>query len=398
LILAGCKYVVPLPRRLCKFRFFEGDDFHTQKRPDLPSSSPHFPMSFARQNPLLVFLVHMTQSIMLRQISYLKAENAVLRSRVPKNVQTTPAERALLVRLGAPLGSAIQELLSLVHYKTFQRWVRDEAKPLSEKTKRPPGRPPVPQNVEELILRFAKENGWGYARIQGELKKLGIIVAANTIKKILIKNGFHPSPNRTKGDWDRFIKRHMDTLWACDFFTKDVWTGFGKVTYYVLFFIHVGTRRVRVAGMTVQPNGAWVEQQARNLVYDLAERGETASYLIRDGDTKFTQKFDEIFKSEGIKVKKLPYRSPNLNAFAERFVQSIKQECLDHFLVFGESHLEHLIREYERHYNTVRPHQGLGNATIPAPPPPTEVPLDPCEIECDSRLGGVLRHYYRIAA
>lgn len=114
----------------------------------------------------------------------------------------------------------------------------------------------------------------------------------------------------------------------------------------------------------VRPNGAWVEQQARNLVYDLAERGEKASYLIRDGDTKFTQKFDEIFKSEGIKVKKQPYRSPSLNAFAERFVQSIKQECLDHFVVFGEHHLERLIREYERHYNTVRPHQGLGNATI----------------------------------
>jgi putative transposase len=357
-------------------------------------------MSKIRQNPLLVFLLHMTQSTLLRKIAYLKAENTVLRSRVPKNVQTTPAERALLVRLGAPLGNAIQELLSLVHYKTFQRWVRDEMKPAIEKAKRPPGRPPVSPNVEELILRFAKENGWGYARIQGELKKLGIIVAANTIKKVLIKNGFHPSPNRTKGDWDRFIKRHVDTLWACDFFSKDVWTGFGKVTYYVLFFIHVGTRRVRVAGMTVQPNGAWVEQQARNLVYDLAERGEEASYLIRDGDTKFTQKFDEIFKSEGIKIKKLPYRSPNLNAFAERYVQSIKQECLDHFVVFGESHLEHLIREYEHHYNTVRPHQGLGNKPIGIVPiPPLDSgPPNSGEVECDSRLGGLLRHYYRRAA
>lgn len=111
-------------------------------------------------------------------------------------------------------------------------------------------------------LTVCPGNGWGYARIQGELMKLGITVAANTIKKVLIKNGFHPSPNRTKGDWDRFIRRHMDTLWACDFFTKDVWTGFGKVTYYVLFFIHVGTRRVRIAGMTCQPSGPWVEQQA----------------------------------------------------------------------------------------------------------------------------------------
>ena len=334
---------------------------------------------------------------MLRQIAYLKAENQILRSRTPKHVQTTPAERALLIRLGSPLGAGIQELLSLVHYKTFQRWVRDGLQAV-EKPKRPPGRPSIPQNVEALILRFAAENNWGYGRIQGELRKLGIIIAVNTIKKVLIKNGFHPSPNRTKGDWDRFIKRHMDTLWACDFFTKDVWTGFGKVTYYVLFFIHVGTRRVHVSGMTCQPNGPWVEQQARNLTMDLAERGEKASYLIKDGDTKFTEKFDEVFKSEGIKVKKLPFASPNLNAFAERYVQSIKQECLDQFIVFGEHHLEHLIREYERHYNTVRPHQGLGNATISAPPPPTEVPLDPTEIACDSRLGGLLRHYHRRAA
>ncbi|XHR29786.1 MAG: integrase core domain-containing protein [Chthoniobacteraceae bacterium] len=245
---------------------------------------------------------------------------------------------------------------------------------------------------------MAKETGWGYGRIQGELKKLGITVAANTIKKIMIKNGFHPSPNRAKGDWDRFIKRHIDTLWACDVFTKDVWTGFGKVTYYVLFFIHVGTRRVRICSPTGQPNGPWVEQQARNLVMELAERGEKASYLIKDGDTKFTAKFDEIFKSEGIKVKQLPYRSPNLNAFAERFVQSVKNECVGQFIVFGERHLEFLIREYERYYNTLRPHQGIGNKTVAIASPPTEVPLDPRDIECDLRLGGLLRHYHRRAA
>jgi putative transposase len=342
----------------------------------------------------------MTQSILLREISYLKAENQILRSRLPKQIQTTPAERSLLVRLGAPLGNAIQELLSAVHYKTFLRWVREEkaGKTRGQKT-RHPGRPPVAEDIKAIILRLAKETGWGYARIQGELKKLGITVATNTIKKILIQNGFHPSPNRVKGDWERFIKRHIDTLWACDFFTKDVWTGLGKVTYYVLFFIHVGTRRVRIAGMTCQPNGPWVEQQARNLVMDLADRGEKASYLIKDGDTKFTEKFDEVFKSEGIKVKRLPYASPNLNAFAERFVQSIKNECVDQFVVFGEGHLRYLVREYEQHYNTVRPHQGLGNRTIgivSMPPPDGEA--DSAEIECESRLGGLLRHYHRRAA
>ncbi|XHR30537.1 MAG: hypothetical protein ACFUZC_08235 [Chthoniobacteraceae bacterium] len=172
-------------------------------------------MPFTRQHPFLVFLVHMTQSILLRKIAYLKAENSILRSRCPKNVQTTPAERALLVRLGRPLGNAVQEMLSLVHYKTFLRWLREAGNPAIKQTKRHSGRPPIPQNVEELILRFARETGWGYARIQGELKKLGITVAANTIKKIMIKNGFHPSPNRTKGDWDRFLKRkrHAERLY-----------------------------------------------------------------------------------------------------------------------------------------------------------------------------------------
>lgn len=355
-------------------------------------------MSFAHKNPLLVFLIHMTQNVLLRQIAFLKAENAILRAKCPKNIQTTPAERALLVRLGAPLGNAIQELLSIVCYKTFLRWRREGVQPIERK--RPPGRPGISANVEALILRFASENCWGYGKIQGELKKLGIIVAANTIKKVMMKNGFHPSPWRTKGDWDRFLRRHIDTLWVTDFFTKEVWTVGGKVTFYVLFFIHVGTRRVRISGATGHPNAGWVEQQARNLVMELSERGEKASYLLRDGDVKFTGGFDEIFKSEGIKVKKLPFRSPNLNAYAERFVQSVKSECLDQFVVFGERHLEYLICEYEDYYNSVRPHQGLENKPIGivAMPPPDSGPPDPSEIECNSRLGGLLRHYYRRAA
>ncbi|XHR31114.1 MAG: transposase [Chthoniobacteraceae bacterium] len=172
------------------------------------------------------------------------------------------------------------------------------------------------------------------------------------------------------------------------------------MTYYILFFIHVGTLRVKISGLTVQPKAAWVEQQARNFMMELAERGEKASYLIKDGDTKFTEKFDEVFRGEGIKVKRISYRSPNLNAFAERFVQSIEQECLDQFVVFGERHLEYLVREYEQHYNTVRPHQGLGNRTIGgvSMPPRDSSPPDPSEVGCESRLGGLLRHYYHKAA
>ncbi|XHR30554.1 MAG: integrase [Chthoniobacteraceae bacterium] len=284
-------------------------------------------MSKARQHPLLVFLIHMTQSIRLCQIAYLKAENQILRSRLPKQIRTTAAERSLLVRLDAPLGDAIQELLSIVSYKTFLRW-KNEQRPgaRAKNAVEPNGRPPIPQSVEELVVRFAKENAWGHSRIQGELRKLGIIVARNTVKKILIKNGFHPNPGKLAGSWALFLKRHMDTLWACDFFVKDVWTGWGKVNFYVLFFIHLKTLRVRIIGMTCHPDGSWIEQQARNLVMELAERGEKTRYLLRDGDAKFTKKFDEIFKSEGIKVKRLPFASPNLNAYAERFVQSIKRE------------------------------------------------------------------------
>ncbi len=382
-------------------RFFRLDIFISENRLIGHLPRPLFPMpATTRQHPLLVFLVHMTQSILLRQIAYLKAENTILRSRLPGQIQTTPAERALLVRLGAPLGVGIRQLLTIVHYKTFLRWVRECGKPTGNKASRPPGRPRIPQNVEDMILKLAQETGWGYGRIQGELKKLGITVATNTIKKVLIKNGFHPSPNRTKGDWDRFIKRHMDTLWACDFFTKDIWTGFGKVTIYLLVFIHVGTRRVRITGMTAQPNGPWVAQQARNLAMELADRGEKVTHLLKDGDTKFTEGFDEVFKTEGIKVKRLPYRSPNLNAYAERFIQSIKHECLDQFVVFGERHLDHLVREYEDYYNTVRPHQGIGNRTIgiTALPPPDSGPPSAADIRCESRLGGLLRHYWREAA
>ena len=337
-----------------------------------------------RHNPLLLFLVQMTQSALLRQIAYLKAENQILRSRLPKAVQTTPAERSLLVRLGEPLGQGIRNLLGIVHYKTFLRWIREERG--GENVKRPkrkPGRPPISEDTTAIILRMARETGWGYVRIQGELKKLGIIVATNTIKKIMIRNGFHPSPWRTKGDWALFMKRHIDTLWACDFFTKEVWTVGGKVTFYVLFFIHVGSRKVRIAGVTCNPTGAWVEQHARNLAAHLAERGEEVSFLLKDGDAKFTRAFDEIFRSEGITVKRLPFASPNLNAHAERFVQAIKHECLNKFVVFGGRHLEFLAREYEDHYNTVRPHQGLGNVpigmipfpSVAGPPSPGESPL-----------------------
>lgn len=349
-------------------------------------------------NPILLFLLHATQSALLRQIAYLRAENKILRSRVPGSVKVTAAERAILVRFGTGLGIALRDLISIVHYKTFLGWVRQEKASTTRQTRAAPGRPTLPVNAKELILRMARENAWGYSRIKGELRKLGVDVARNSIKNVLIKNGFHPSPGKTAGDWDRFLKRHVQTLWACDFFTQDVWTAFGKATYYVLFFIHVGTRRVHLAGVTCNPTGPWTEQQCRNFVAALRERGEAISYLIRDGDGKFTIAFDEIIRSEGGKVKKLPPESPNLNAFAERFVQTIRVECLDHFVLFGDRHLGHVVGEYAAFYNTARPHQGIGNRPIGADPPSGADPPNPAEVECSTSLGGLLRHYHRRAA
>lgn len=246
---------------------------------------------------------------------------------------------------------------------------------------------------------MARENAWGYSRIQGELMKLGIVVARNTVKNILIKNGFHPSPGKHVGDWNRFLTRHMQTLWACDSFTQDVWTAFGKVTFYVFFFIHLGTRRVHFAGANCHPTGPWTEQQCRNFVADLVDRGESISFLIRDGDTKFTAAFDEIIRSESGRVNRLPPESPNLIAFAERFVQTIRKECLEHFVVLGQRHLEHLLREYVAFYNSVRPHQGTENRPIGIIPFPNGTgPPEPANIACHSHLGGILRHYHRSAS
>jgi putative transposase len=197
-----------------------------------------------------------------------------------------------------------------------------------------------------------------------------------------------------------YLKRHWKTLWACDFFSKRVWTLGGLVQFYALFFIHVPSRRIILSGITCQPDAAWMAQQARNLAIHLDVENQETKLLLRDGDFKFTPQFDAILQSEGMEVRKLPPYSPNLNAFAERWIQSIKRECLDHFTVFGESHLRYLIREYVQFYNTVRPHQGLDNNPIDSKiiPFPTERSPNPSNVRCKTRLGGILKHFYLQAA
>jgi putative transposase len=215
------------------------------------------------------------------------------------------------------------------------------------------------------------------------------------VVNILKAGGFDPSPGRGEETWGEFIKRHADTLWACDFFSVKTWSVRGMVEIYALFFINVQTRRVFVSGMTPNPDGPWVAQQARNFSMHLDGQGVPARRLLRDNDKKFCAQFDEILEEEDIDVVRVAYRSPNMNAVAERYVQTIKSECLDHFVIFGETHLRYLVSRFNRHYHEHRTHQGKDNCLLSGVPPPEPSPLDPKEVVCERSLGGLLKLFRR---
>jgi putative transposase len=216
-----------------------------------------------------------------------------------------------------------------------------------------------------LILRLAEENPrWGYRRIQGELRKLGVSVSATAIRSLLKRHGIAPAPRRERPSWREFLALQAAGILACDFFTVET---VRLKTLYVLFFIELSTRRVYLAGVSAHPRSAWVTQQARNLVIE--DRLAETRFLIRDRDAKFSGPFDEVFRCEGVRVIRTPIRSPKANAFAERFVRTVRRECLDHLLVFGERHLQQVLSEYLRHYNEERPHRGL---SLETPEPRTE--------------------------
>ncbi len=344
---------------------------------------------------LFLMLAQSTHDELIRQNQYLKVENETLRSRLPKRITVTPAERSRLLKYGRLIGPAIKELISIVHPRTFARWLADEKKdPNKLPAKR--GRPRTKVEIRELIFRMARENNWGYTRILGELAKLGIRkIGRTTLQNILKAAGFDPNPSRGRSTWDEFIARHAATLWACDFLSVKTWTHKGLTDLYILFFIHVDSRQVFVSNATAHPDAQWTEQQARNFCIHLDEQGLEAAHLLRDRDSKFTEKFDAILKAQGAKVQPLPVRSPNLNAYSERFVQTLKVECLRHFVILGRKHLDYLVREFVDYYHRLRPHQGKDNELLltSSSPQPTEG-----KVVCEERLGGLLKHYYRQAA
>ena len=254
--------------------------------------------------------------------------------------------------------------------ETLLRWHRDLVRRKWIYAHRP-GRPSIPAGTVSIILRLARENpSWGYRRIQGELARMGVALAPSSVWAILHRHNVDPSPMRTGPSWKEFLRSQASSALACDFFTVD--TVLLK-RLYVLFFIELDTRRVYVMGITAHPTGAWVVQQARNLTMVLTDRAHPVKFLIRDRDTKFTSSFDEVFRSEGIRIIRTPIRAPRANAFAERFVGTVRRECLDRMLIFGRRHLEHVLADYVVHYNRHRPHRALDQQaplameTSPAP-------------------------------
>ena len=217
-----------------------------------------------------------------------------------------------------------------------------------------------------------------------------------TVGNVLERHGLPPGPERKKTTtWKEFIRTHLDVLAATDFFTTEVWTRAGLVTYYVLFFIHVASRRVHIAGLTPYPNTAWMGQIARNTT--MADSGflSPGEYLLHDRDSKFTEAFDETLKAAGVKAVKLPAQSPNLNAHAERFVLSVKTECLSRVILFGEASLRRALSQFLEHYHGERPHQGKGNRILF--PEEAANAARAGQVKCRERLGGLLRFYYRQA-
>ena len=342
--------------------------------------------------PLLFLLARSTADDLQRQVEYLRAENEMLRKRVPKKrIFLRADERAHLLKLGKGLGPAVRHLITIVDYSTFRRWVRKEEPPAV--------RPRITQVIREVIRQIACETGWGYTRILGELRKLGLgQVSRQSVKNILVDHGFDPGPKRGRGSWSQFLKIHADTLWQIDFFSKRVWTLNGPRQVFALAFIHVGTRRVFVTPATFRPGSVWMATQTQAFLAHLQREQLQCGTIIRDRDGKYTADLDQMFTNRGITVKPVGPRAPNLNAFVERWIQSLKHEALDPFVVFGPEHFNRIVHEFVTYYHDCRPHQGIGNRLINAAKNDGPLPIvNVRQLRSESRLGGLLKTYSRAA-
>ena len=324
------------------------------------------------------------------ELVVLRHQLAVLRRQAGRP-SLRPADRAFLAALGRVLPRRRRDGL-VVTPETLLRWHRELVRRKWTQPRGKPGRPATGRQVRDLVLRLARENPrWGYPRIAGELLKLGLHVSPSTVRRLLLGAGLRPAPRHAGPSWRDFLRQQAASVIACDFFTVET---ISLRRLYVLFFIELGSRRIHLAGCARNPTGAWVTQQARNLSFTGVF--ERTRFLIHDRDSKFTAAFDEVFRSEGIKVIHTPIRAPQANAYAERFVRTARAECLDWILILGRRHLERVLRAYTTHYNRERPHRAL--ALLPPDAASATYPPTTGEIKRRDQLGGLIHEYYRAAA
>jgi len=353
-------------------------------------------MDWAR---VLTYVTGTVDQELLAQNEYLAAENRILKAQLKARLKLSDVERAMLGEIGHRLGrKALAEVATVAKPDTILAWYRKlvARKFDGSKARRGSGRPRVTRAVEELIVRMAEENrDWGYDRIAGALANLGYKVCDQTIGNVLQRHGLPPAPERKRTTtWPAFIRTHLALLAGTDFFTAEVLTLRGLVTY-VLFFIHLESRRVDIAGVTIHPDEPWMKQMARNATMEGCGILRDCRYLLHDRDTKYTRSFRAIIASSRVEPLALPARSPNLNAYAERWVRSVKEECLSKVILFGERSLRRALNEYVEHYHAERNHQGKGNVLLFPRDMDTrrEQP-----VQCRERLGGLLRYYHQGAA
>jgi len=350
---------------------------------------------------LLAYITGTVDQELLLRNEYLVTENRILRNQIKGRVRLSNGERKTLAEIGQKLGKhALQEVAKIVNPDTILAWHR---KLIAQKfdgspQRKAPGRPTIAKEVEDLVVRMAQENrSWGYDRIVGALTNLGYRVSAQTVGNILKRHGIPPAPERkTTTTWKEFIRTHLDVLVATDFFTAEVWTLGGLVTYYVLFFIHLESREIHVAGITPHPDARWMIQVARNIT--MADWGflSPGQYLIHDRDGKYCPAFQRIMDDACVKRLPLPPRSPNLNCYAERWVRSVKEEVLSRLILFGEASLRHVLTQYVAHFHHERNHQGKSNVLLLPAVSPEAARAGP--MQCRERLGGLLKYYAREAA
>ena len=334
------------------------------------------------------------------EIVLLRRQLAIYERKQNQPMRLSRSEKVTLVvlatRLKAQSGRTIKslgEVIRIVKPATLYGWHKQLVGwKWTYRNQNRGGRPRTDREIEQLVVRLARENDWGFERIEGELLKLGYTISHETVGNILRRYNISPAPERdTSPSWRHLMTHYKNQLLACDFFTVE--TLFLQ-TLYVLVFIEIGSRRVHFAGCTAHPNNAWVTQQARQVMWALEDREPGIRFLIRDNDQKFSRAFDTVFRCEGLDVIATPYRAPNANAFAERWIRSVREECLDKLLVINQEHLRRVMREYVGFFNTARPHQGIAQHT---PIPDTSRKLVG-SVRCRNVLGGIIHDYYRDAA